>query len=270
MREIITKASVFLGSVVSLFLISAAATPSHAQVDISGAFNFSDLVGVNPIGNGAPIGSTGFYAGGLYDQFGATSVTPSSGTTVTAAQGGYTYNVPFIGGPAAANPDEFSRLLPLNTSLTGPWTLTAANPSLTSGVADTPSLTVLTPPLLTTGVTLSGSETAPTLTWSVPAGSSATAQTVYVFDRSPGSPTEAIFKGPELSPGVNTYTVPTGHLTAGDSYSISVQSDILSNGLTGILVTGADSRANHYHCELIRRRRGNRGRFPGEGFRLGR
>src|SRR5258708_2447367 len=113
MREIIAKESVFLGPAVSLLLISATATASPAatvasQVDISGAFNFSDLVGVNPIGNGAPIGSTGYYSGGTYDQFGALSVTPSSGTTVTASQGGHTYNVPFIGGPAAANPDEFS------------------------------------------------------------------------------------------------------------------------------------------------------------------
>ena len=239
MREIITKASVFLGAAVSLFVISAAATPSQAQVvasqvDISGAFNFSDLVGVNPIGSGAPIGSTGYYSGGLYDQFGAVSVTPSSGTTVTAAQGVFTYGVPFIGGPAAANPDEFSRNLPLNPSLTGSWTLTATNPSLTSGVADTPSLTVLTPPSLVTGVTLSGPETAPTVTWLVPAGSSATAQTVFVFDRSPGSPTEAIYKGPEVGPGVNTFTIPAGHLAAGGLYSISVQSDVLSGGLTGV------------------------------------
>jgi hypothetical protein len=75
MREIITKAPVFLEAAVSLFVISTAATPSHAlvvasQVDVSGAFNFSELVGVNPVGDGAPIGSTGSYSGGLYDQFG--------------------------------------------------------------------------------------------------------------------------------------------------------------------------------------------------------
>lgn len=236
MREAIVVA----GAAVTLLLISAAATPSHAlvvasQVDISGAFNFSDQVGVNPIGTGAPLGTTGFYSGGLYDQFGAVSVTPSSGTTVTATQGGLTYNVPFIGGPTAANPDEFSRNLHLNPSLTGPWTLTAANPSLTSGLADTPSLTVLTPPLLVKSVTLSGSERAPTVSWSIPAGSGATAETVFVFYRSPGSPTEAIYKSLSLSPGVNTYDIPTGYLNVGGLYSISVQSDIDSNGLTGIL-----------------------------------
>ena len=253
MREIITKAPVFLGAAVSLFVISTAATPSHAlvvasQVDISGAFNFSDLVGVNPVGDGAPIGSTGSYSGGLYDQFGAVSVTPSSGTTVTAAQGAFTYNVPFIGGSAAASPDEFSRLLPLNSSsLTGSWTLTATNPSLTGGVAHTPSLTVLTPPSLVTGVTLSGLGTAPTVTWLVPAGSSATAQTVFLFDLSPGSPHEAIYKGPEVGPGVNTYTIPTGHMAAGGLYSISVQSDVLSNGLTGVL----ESRTRSFSAAFV-------------------
>ena len=240
MRKGIAKsAGVFGGAAVNLFVIFGAATPSRAldgtdPVDVSGTFNFSDWVGVNPVGNGAPIGSTGFYGGGIYDQIGANSVTPSVGTTVTAAQGTYTYNVPFIGGPTAASPDEFSRLLPLNTSLTGPWTLTAQNPGLTSGVKDTPSLTVLTPPALATGVTLSGSEIAPKVTWSDPSGTSATAQTVYVFDLSPGSPNEAIFKGPNLNPGVKTYTIPF-NLNAGSSYSISVQSDINTGGLTGTL-----------------------------------
>ena len=136
MRKGIAKsAGVFGGAAVNLFVIFGAATPSRAldgidPVDVSGTFNFSDWVGVNPVGNGAPIGSTGFWAGGIYDQIGANSVTPSAGTTVTATQGTYTYNVPFIGGPTAASPDEFSRLLPLNTSLTGPWTLTAQNQAL--------------------------------------------------------------------------------------------------------------------------------------------
>jgi hypothetical protein len=254
MREgLLRSASVFgSAALISFLIFLGAATPSRAvvvssQISISDEFNFSDLVGVNPTGNGAPIGSTGFYTGGLYDQFGANSVTPSTGTTVTATQGTNTYNVPFIGGPTAANPDEFSRLLPLNSSLTGPWTLTAQNPGLTSGSADTPSLTVLTPPPLATGVTLSGNKLAPTITWSDLSGSSATAQTVYVFDLSPGSPPEAIYKGPALSPGVKTYTIPTGIMTAGSSYSISVQSDINSNGLSGIL----EARSRSYSAAFV-------------------
>jgi hypothetical protein len=241
MREAIRRSNnVFGGAAVTFLLISASATPSRAgtvssQIVISDTFNFYDLIGVNPIGDGAPLGSTGFYAGGFYDQFGAVSVTPSSGTTVTATQGGLTYSVPFIGGPTAANPDEFSRNLPLNTSLTGSWTLTAENSSLPSVVASTPSLTVLTQPPLVRSIIRSGSETAPTVSWSIPVGSDATAETVFVFDRSTGSPTEAIYKSQSLNPGTNTYTIPAGFLNVGGLYSISVQSDIDSNGLSGIL-----------------------------------
>lgn len=250
MNKRITKFASLLGgaAVTSVLTFLGGATPSRAlDVNISGEFNFSDLVGVNPTGNGAPIGSTGFYAGGIYDQFGANFVTPSAGTTVTATQGATTVNVPFIGGPTAANPDEFSRLLPLNPSLTAPWTLTAQNPGLVSGVGVTPSLTVLTPPPLATGVTLSGSEIAPTVSWSNPVGTSATAQTIFVFDLSPGSPPEAIYKGPALSPGVKTYTIPVGVLTAGSSYSISVQSDINTGGLTGTL----EARSRSYSAGFV-------------------
>jgi hypothetical protein len=193
MREAIRRSNnAFGGAAVTFLLISAAPTPSNAVVVsgivISTPLNYSDLIGVNPIGDGAPIGSTGFYGGGTYESVGALSVTPSAGTTVTATLGTYTYNIPFIGGPGAASPDEFQANLPLNPSLTGPWTLTAGNPSLTSAVAETPSLTVLTPAPLATGVALSGSETAPTVSWTIPVGSPATAETVFVFDRSPGSP----------------------------------------------------------------------------------
>jgi hypothetical protein len=96
-------------------------------------------------------------------------------------------------------------------------------------------------------VTLSGLATAPTVTWRVPAGSSATAQTVFLFDLSPGSPHEAIYKGPEVGPGVNTFTIPTGHLAAGGLYSISVQSDVLSNGLTGVL----ESRTRSFSASFV-------------------
>jgi hypothetical protein len=219
------------GSASTILLLVAQATPSRAQLAITQQFNFSDTYGVNPVGNGASIGSTGFYAGGTYDSVGADSVTPSAGTTVTATQGAFIYNIPFIGGPGTANPDEFYRNLPLNSSLTGAWTLTATNPSEPSNaVVQTPGLTVLDPPPLATGVTLSGNGLAPTVTWSVPANSSATTQTVYVFETGFN---EAIYKGPDLAAGANSFMLPT--LTAGGSYSIAVQEDVRTNGITGAI-----------------------------------
>jgi hypothetical protein len=220
-----------LTALTMILTLSVEVTPSRAQLSISTQFNFSDNFGVNPIGNGAPIGSTGFYMGGTYDSVGANSVTPSAGTAVTATQSGFMYNIPLIGSPGTANPDEFYRDLPLNPSLTGAWTLTATNPGeSSSAVVQTPTLNVLDTPSLATGVTLSGSGVAPTAIWSVPSSSSATTETVYVFRKGVD---EAIYKGPDLAAGTSSYAIPTGVLASGNSYSIAVQEDVRTNGMTG-------------------------------------
>jgi hypothetical protein len=222
----------------ALLLVAVTMAPSHAQVAISGQFNFVDDYGANPIGNGAPIGSTGYSSGGIYDSVGADSITPSAGTSVTASQGAFTYNLPFVGGPGTALPDQFYRNLPLNTALTGPWTLTAVNPSEPiSGVVQTLPLNYLVAPPPAYGVSLSGSLLAPTINWSIPTGSPATTESVYVFHVYPGgTPSGAsIFDANDLPPGTTTFTLPTGVLAAGDLYSISVQSDIRTGGTTGTI-----------------------------------
>jgi hypothetical protein len=214
-----------------VWVLSAETTPSRAQISVSTQFNFSDTFGVNPIGNGTYIGgSTGFYMGGTYDSVGANAVTPSAGTTVTATQDGFTYNIPLIGTPGTPNPDEFYRDLPLDPSLTGAWTLSATNPSQPSGaIVQTPTLNILNPPGLATNVTLFGNGVAPTVSWSIPSNSSATTQTIYVFR---AGVDEAIYKGLDLAAGTNTYTIPIV-LTAGQSYSVAVQEDVRTNGTTG-------------------------------------
>ena len=231
MKDAFVRGARFFGGLGAIaFSLFAVATPSQAQLSISSQFNFSDTYGVNPVGVGATDGSTGFYVGGTYDSVGANSVTPSAGTAVTATQGAFTYNIPFIGGPGTANPDEFYRNLPLNPSVTGAWTLTATNPNEPSGaVVQTPALNVLDTPPLATGVTLSGNGLAPTVTWSVPSNSSATTETVYVFQ---AGLHEAIYKGPDLTAGTSSYTIPVT-LTSGDLYSIAVQEDVRTNGISG-------------------------------------
>jgi hypothetical protein len=228
----ISKPNFIGGAVAIVFLLSAAATPSRAQIAISDQFNFSDTYGVNLLGVGVPIGSTGYYAGGTYDSVGADSVTPSTDTTVTASQGTDSYVLSFIGGPGTALPNQFYANLPLDPSLTGPWTLTATNPNEPSAVVQTNSLDVLSTPPLATNVTLAGSGLAPTVTWSVPANSSATTETIYVYQQ--GLPAH-IFGSANLAAGTNSYTLPTGLLTAGDLYSIAVQEDVRTDGTTGIL-----------------------------------
>jgi hypothetical protein len=222
----------------AFLLLAVTMTPSHAQIAISGQFNFVDDYGANPIGNGALIGSTGYSSGGIYDSVGADSVTPSAGTSVTASQGAFTYDLPFVGGPGTALPNQFYRNLPLNTALTGPWTLTAVNPSEpSSGVIQTLPLNYLVAPPPAYGVSLSGSLLAPTINWSIPTGSPATTESVYVFHVYPGgTPSGAsIFDANDLPPGTTTFTLPAGVLSAGDLYSISVQSDIRTGGVTGTI-----------------------------------
>jgi PEP-CTERM motif len=228
-----------IATLFSMGLIVATPSPSRAQIAVSGPSNFVDEYGVNPIGTGAAIGSTGFYDGGTYDSVGLQSVSPVSGTTVSAAQDGALYNIPFLGG--GAFPTQFYNNLPLDPSLTGAWTLTVVNSSESNSplTVDTPALTVAAPPPLVTtagAVSLSGSLLAPTINWSVPAGSPATTETVYLFHVNHAGPSGgAAFASINLPADTTTYTIPTGVLTAGDLYSVSIQSDVRTGRLTGTL-----------------------------------
>src|ERR1700761_778531 len=118
--------------------------------------NFLDTYGVNPIGVGAQIGSSGYYTGNTFDSVfgwvtpsgppsGSGASTPmSDGTTVTATQGGTTITVPYNN--STAFPNQFFR----NTAvgLTGGWTLTASNSSTSNTTASvtTPALALSTTP----------------------------------------------------------------------------------------------------------------------------
>jgi len=237
MRTVIGRiASVFGAVAAAICVVIATPLPSRAQLVVSGPSNFVDDYGVNPIGTGVAIGSTGYYYGGTFDSVGLLQVSPVSGTTITAQQDSATYNIPFLGG--GAFPTQFYNNLPLDLSLTGAWTLTVVNPSESNSplTVDTPALTVTTPPPLVTGVNLSGSLAAPTINWTIPAGSSATTETVYLFHVNPGGPSGgAAFASANLPAGTTTYTIPAGVLTAGELYSVSIQSDVRTGGLTGTL-----------------------------------
>lgn len=204
--------------------------------------SFLDSYGANPIGNGPRLGSTGFYAGGLYDSV-HVSVTPnptsspsSLATSVTATQGSTVINIPFLGG--SAFPDQYYKNVPFvpHASPTGAWTLTIANPT-TSGspqTVDTPPLSVTSPPTKVTGISMTRNASGLTLDWTVPAGSTATAETVYAFNVLPrGSSGGAAVASRVLPAGTSSYTFPG--LSVGARYSFSVQSDIWSGGTTGTL-----------------------------------
>jgi Hint domain len=205
--------------------------PDPSVLSVSNPINYIDDYSVNPIGRGTPIGDTGYYSGGTYDSVGAGSVTPVAGTTVTATQGSATYNISYLGG--AAFPNQFFENVPYNPALTGSWTLTVVNASESNSglTVTTPTLDVTTTPPLVTGINISGNGAAPTISWSIPAGSPATSQTVYIYKINPtGSSTGATYASVNLSAGTTEYTVPTGVFTPGSLYSISVQSDVYSRG----------------------------------------
>jgi len=208
------------------------------ELSVSAPGNFIDQYGVNPIGNGSPIGNTGFYTGSLDDSISVTSITPVSGTTVTATQGTSTVNVPFLGG--GAFPHQFYKNINLasNPLLTGSWTLTIVNLSVSNSpvVVATPTLAVTTPPAPAVGVnytaSLSGGFTNLTVNWTFPSGSTATAETVYIFNTTATPSGGAAFASAALPTTANSYTFTGLNLTPGNSYSISVQSDVYSGGGT--------------------------------------
>jgi hypothetical protein len=212
--------------------------------------NFLDTYGVNPIGNGTQIGNSGYYTGGTYDSvFGWVTpsgpaspngaATPSSdGTTVTATrQGGSTafavnYN------NSTAFPNQFYRNFAVG--FTGPWTLNASNASTsnTTATTSTPALIATTTALANTAVAITGSTLAPTISWTIPTGTTLPAgsvlkESVFLFAQaSQGS--GALYSSGELAAGTTQVSIPQSQLAPGQVYSVSIQSDII-NQATGAI-----------------------------------
>jgi hypothetical protein len=213
--------------------------------------NFLDTFGVNPIGVGTQIGTSGYYTGATYDSVfgwvtpsgpasGVGGSTPiSDGTTVTATPtaGGPTFNVNYNN--STAFPNQFFRNFS-PTYNTGQWTLTANNASTSNPTSSvtTPGLVVSTTPLANTAVAISGSTLAPTISWTIPTGTtvpsgSVLKESVYLFAQaSQGS--GALYAGAELPPGTTSVSIPAGKLSPGQVYTVSIQTDLL-NSTTGAL-----------------------------------
>jgi PEP-CTERM motif len=224
----------------------ATATYWHPAQSTTLAFtnsgNFLDTFGVNPIGVGTQIGTSGYYTGATYDSVfawvtpsgppsGSGGSTPSSdGTTVTATQGGTTVTLPYNN--STAFPHQFFRDVPVG--LTGQWTLTASNASVSPTPVSTftPALAVTTTPLANTAVALTGSTLAPTISWTIPTGTTIPAgsvlkESVYLFAQaSQGS--GALYSSGELAAGTTTVSIPPSQLAPGQVYSVSIQSDIVN------------------------------------------
>jgi hypothetical protein len=234
-------------------LLATAAYLQPAQsttLTFTNSGNFLDTFGVNPIGVGTQIGTSGYYTGAAYDSVfgwvtpsgpasGSGASTPSSdGTTVTAnTQGsGTLFRVDYNN--STAFPNQFFRNFAVG--YTGPWTLIASNASTSNPTAtvNTPALVVSTTPLPNTAVAISGSTLAPTISWTIPAGTTVPAgsvlrESVFLFAQaSQGS--GALYASANLTPGTTQLTIPSGLLSPGQVYTVSIQSDI-RNQTTGAL-----------------------------------
>jgi len=184
--------------------------------NISGINNFRETRSLNDVGIGQ----------GDLDQFGADTVIPNAGTTITGTQGGFTAGPTPCAG-LAVNPNFCARTTPFSLSRLGPCSLTFQNGSDTATVM-TPSLAgIPTDPVpFPAGVTIAGTGTTPTLSWKVPVGFAPDAVRVNIYDK--GGPTLAngqkdIIFSTNLQPTQTSFQVPSGTLRPTGQYVLNVQ-----------------------------------------------
>jgi hypothetical protein len=129
-----------------------------------------------------------------------------------------------------ASPNFYSSLVPNNTALYGPWTLTFTNGTNTASV---------TVPAIPTGtqqapfvqsVTISGTSLNPTFNWNPPPNTQVNGYSVQILDKDIRSNTGApdLVYIATLAPSQHTFTIPTAlagglSLTPGGHYSLAIE-----------------------------------------------
>jgi len=143
----------------SQLIAPVVATPITSISDLN---NFRDTRSANDVG----------ITQGDSNQYGAQVVpNDSAGTRIFATQG--TVRVPAVGtsacGAFTVNPDFCANSIPFNPTLTGAWQLTFVN-GPDQATATTPVLapSAVAPAPFADTVTITGSGTTPTISWSVP------------------------------------------------------------------------------------------------------
>lgn len=206
--------SLALGCVAMLLSSGARAVP----VTVDNAFMNLEHRAVN---------SLGFTSGELM-RIGAATVSPNgdAGTTAfgstTNTVTGATVTRTIAFSPSPAIPNFFSRVMPYDAQLTGPWTLTFRNGlDATQRVVKLPAGTAQLP--FVNGITLSGSSAHPTFTWSPPPGVHIDGYRINIYDRSlvrPGNGGQVTSR--DLSPDTTSYTVDgTDFTVPGYSFSLN-------------------------------------------------
>lgn len=211
---------IILGLVSSTIALIAA-TPSLANsISLRGPFEFLD----NRSSNDAGVGT------GVVVQFGENVVTPNGTatppTTATAtSSGGVTVSLPNL--DEGINANLFTRTVADSSSNRGSWTLNFTN-GVDTATAATPSLpTTLAALPFVTSVSVSGTGLTPTVNWTNTA-SSLDAVAIRIRDNgitaslTPGTFSASVILLNYFAPTTNSFSVPTGLLTAGHEYSIEI------------------------------------------------
>jgi hypothetical protein len=187
---------------------------------------------------------------------GSGGTTGSAQTTNLSTGATFTVPLPFVG--STAIPNQFGRGIAYNPNLLGPWTLNFSNGSSASpsGVntasVTTGSLAGVTIPPFASNVTVSGSSSNPTFTWTYPTGS-VNGVIVNIFDKSltaAGGGVDAVYAA--SFPGtINSFTVPNalaGGLTLqlNHHYTIDIYGVTLRNPAAPINNTNSAAWSQAY------------------------
>lgn len=158
-------------------------------------------------------------------------ITSSYGNTMAVAENldtGYTIPLVYIGG---YNPNEFARRIAYDPFKTGPWTITATNGPLTEEITTYAIGNVERIDFLR-NMMLTGSGTTPTISWTIPEGTSADRVMIDVIDKNTKI---RLWRSQVLDLSTTSFTVPEGELEENRPYIIRARlQDTLSGDIYGM------------------------------------
>jgi hypothetical protein len=234
-----------------MMVLAAVSVVSNAQIVVnqSTLYMFHDLRGENNTGQltGDRLQYGGNVVGGSADTFLGATYSPTGFTDASAPCS-----------PLAVNPNFCSNSTGFNTTrLSEPWTFTFTRTSETPLVLTGPSLTgaeVAVP--YPTNVTISGSGTTPTITWTLPAGYTPDGIRIQIYDlsRIRENGVADIIHNDTVSATATSYTFPslleTGiPLVMGGNYVINFQlietrGDVVFTGSNAQIISRSSSFFN--------------------------
>src|SRR5271165_2375455 len=185
--------------------------------------------------------------------------TTTGGTTATAQETALPSPspTPLPFDPSTVLPNQFVLLIPYDSELTNPLTLTFTNDvGVPQGalpdtyIVTTPSLVDVAPALAPINATISGTGLNPTFTWFYPTSVDGVTVEIYEEGIHIDPKTGAVMLGGSgnvfghsLLGVMNTYTLPTSLLTSGTKYQVVLRGAILRDHTLPLVLTNANIEA---------------------------